>query len=162
VSIEREVKAQKSSIVSSLISLLNKGHSTNLDKDNPDDRCAVDAALTEAINEFLENRGVEMRWEVCRHEMHYDVYLAKKETMGGCSDYDMVREGLLPSQFSHEDAYIEHRERVKDSKDAAKLDVRPKLCSVCGSMKLSNKFKRGGVCNSCRAKQYRERKKNEG
>lgn len=162
---ESEIKAQKSSLVSSMIALLNKEHGTDMDRDNPDDRASVAAALAEATNLFLANRGAEMRWEALRHEMYYDVYLAKKAEKGGCSRYDMVREDLVPSQFSHEDAYVEHRERIKDAKQKqqeAKAALGFKVCSDCGQNKPVTKFKRGGVCNSCRAKQYRERKKNEG
>lgn len=161
---ESEIKAQRSSVISSLMALFNKEHGTNLEKDSPDDRASVSAVLTEMSNKFLANRSAEMRWEVLRHEMFYDVYLAKKQEMGGCSEYDMVREDLLPSQFSHEEAYVAHRDRVKDAKEARrneKASLGFKVCTACGSNLPASKFKRGGVCNSCRAKQYRKRKQNE-
>jgi len=158
MSTERELKAQWESVVGSMIVYMAAKHGVAMDKKNNDDRAAVSDCLSEAIDDFVTNRGAELRWPEVKNDIKYDVYLAKKEALGGTSTYDLIRPDLLPSHFSHEEAYLDHKDRIEAGRE---ICTTSKRCSTCKLTKLTSKFKRGAVCNSCRAKQYRERKKNE-
>lgn len=158
-----ELKAQKASVVSSIIAVSAKGDESGLDPKNPEDRAYVQELLGELLGEIKNRDTGELRWAIeCKH-MHYDVYLAKKEAGNGASAYDLTRPGLIKAQFSHEEAFQEHLARIEQTKEVC---TEMKLCKVCGpeqGPKLANKFKKGGgsTCNACRMKQYRERKAKE-
>lgn len=154
-----ELKAQKESAVSSIISISIKGDDTGLDPKNAEDRAYVRELLDTMLTEIKNRDTGELRWSVECRNMHYDVYLAKKEAAGGASNYDMTRPGLIKAQFSHEEAYQEHMARIEEAREVC---TEMKVCRLCGP-KLANKFKKGGgsVCNACRMKQYRERKAQE-
>lgn len=154
-----ELKAQKESVISGVVSISVKGDETSLDPKSAEDRSYVRELLETLLNEIKNRETGELRWADECKTTHYDVYLAKKEAMGGASSYDMTRPGLIKAQFSHEDAFQEHMARIDDAKEVC---MEMKVCKFCGP-KLANKFKKGGgmVCNACRMKQYRERKAQE-
>lgn len=100
-------------------------------------------------------------WAHCKGQMHYDVYLKMRREAGTITDYDLIRPTLFEKDFSELMEYFEHYQRVVIARKAleSRGGTAGKTCAKCGCTKPKESFKRGSVCNSCRSRMYRERKK---
>lgn len=157
MSIDSEMRAQRASIISSIMALATKSGVATLDPKDPEDRSWVEEVVEEALLRIGSRNSHELKWADVKNHMHYDVYLARKDAEGGASAYDLVRPKLVRLQFSLPEAYAEHLDRIDGAKTPC---TETKICSACGLTKLANKFRKGGggKCNACRTKLYRQRK----
>lgn len=152
-------KAQLASLVSSLISLANSVNGT----DHPTTSLELrEIAKTEILAALDLIQPDPTSWPFVKDKFFYDVYLLARADAGTLTLLDETRPGLNSSNFSDPMEWHRHSIRVAQHKDSESSGV-TKTCSACGQDKSITKFKhRGGaICNACRAKKARERRRNE-
>jgi hypothetical protein len=153
-------KAQRESVVTQLIALINTANKSDvLQPHNPDHRTVV--------NEWVFNATVDLRpdpgaWTSLETKVPYEDYLAKRREEGTLSEVDLTRIGLKPTDFEHKEDYFLHMQRIRESVDE-KHGGEGKQCSSCGQIKPRSSFpaRKGSLCYTCRSKKYRERKAEE-
>lgn len=157
MAIKDEIKAQKASTISSIIALSIKENETSFDGQDPEARVYVEELLNNLLASMSKADRKALRWADVCNELHYDVFLARKQAAGGASAYDLIRPGLVMAQFSHKEAYDEHKKRVDEAKERS---TRMKVCNKCSAEKPVSAFskKGGATCNSCRMRKYRANK----
>jgi hypothetical protein len=150
-------KAQWESAISTLIALANRTNETQIDKMDPDARYRMKEHLESVIEAYEPDFE---SWPFVKDRYLYDIYLQSRADAGTLTAHDEIRAGLKIAQFSDPLAYHEHQRRISEH-NVAEDDGRTKVCSRCGRERPLSKFRfRGGAkCNSCRAKEVRERKK---
>jgi hypothetical protein len=120
--------------------------------------------LREIIDKLAARPNDPTDWEEVKHEHFYDDYLDMREKTGTLHPHDLVRPGLVRSNFISEVEYHKHAMRVAESraKEEASQNSRLgfKFCNGCEQDKPIAAFKKrgGAICNACRCKAYRQRK----
>lgn len=156
MSTEDQTRALRESIISSIIIYSSQMKRVETKKNDPDARSQVGSMLDGLVEEIDLD---ETSWTYAKDRMLYDVYLQMRKEEGTLTDLDSVRPGLNIAQFSDRIQYHEHMNRVAIYNKSHINDG--KVCSICNVRKDKSKFKKkgGSVCNACRCKSWRERKK---
>lgn len=154
-----QIKAARESIVSNLILYYNAVKGTDLPKTALDTR----EDFGQALDDLIEIMEVDpSTWASVKETMFYDEYLKEREEAGTITGIDLVRPGMIQSQFADSAEYYKHCVRVAESRsaDGSNLEDRTKVCAVCLKEKHISKFKKrgGSCCTACNSKKYRERK----
>ena len=130
----------------------------NVDPESIDD---MRETVIEKLASLLEPENIDLTcWPLVAKTMAYDEYLDMRKRTGKLTAHDLIRPGLIESNFNDLMAYFDHYQRVND-KVAAMAEAGAelgKVCSRCGIDKPLSSYKRGAVCNTCRSRAYRNRK----
>lgn len=130
-----------------------------------DPEAAKDPDLRENMSHMLSELLTSVRidktsWPHVRQLMLYDEYLEGRKLNETITEQDLTRPGLTEHNFKRIEAYFDHYERVKEAE--RKMNelggTNTKICSCCRTPKPLSAFKKGAVCNTCRSRQYRQRK----
>lgn len=156
-SLPEHLKAIRESIISMTIKYASLVNSEDINKDNIDIRENIGIILDEMVT------GIALppdNWNNLLHpKPYYDEYIRNKKENATITKADLIRSGLIMSDFSSPAAYYEHCRRVTENRSIS--GENEKICRGCNKAKPMSKFRaRGGsLCNACRSKQYRNRKK---
>ena len=118
--------------------------------------------VTEALGEILQAvRPDANSWTYVKHQISYSVYLNARRQSGTITEYDLIRPGLLQGHFDNQFEYFEHYDRIRRHEQAMQEIGASgmKACNKCGVAKPQSAYRKGGTCNACRGKEYRNRKK---
>lgn len=154
---QQKIRAMIESMVSVFISVHAHRYGNEIDKGDEDVRANVRCLIEEAIEKYKID---ETCWNRIKGTMLYDVYLDMRRNEGTITKFDLVRPGLTMGMFADANEYVLHAQRVSNQSASG---INNKICSRCGESKDMSKFKKrgGGVCNACRSRDYRNRKKRE-
>lgn len=146
-------KAQLESALSLLISYIKAKR--------PDVEVDADARITlrRQLEEIVADHNPDLTsWPYVRKDFFYDVYLAGRREERTLTPFDLIRPGLTKALFAEEAEYYNHMMRISAARHSTNSDM--KECSVCRATKPVAAFKKkgGAKCNSCRSKEYRDRK----
>lgn len=152
-------RAQLKSVVSSVIALANSINGTEHPITDWELRSMVEGEVL-ALLDLVHPDPTS--WPYVKDRFFYDIYLAVRAEAGTLTLLDETRGGLNAANFTDTMEWHRHSLRVAERKLDENTN-KTKTCSSCGEDKSITKFKhRGGaVCNACRARKARERRRNE-
>lgn len=158
MNLENQQKAQIRSIVSSIIAAANSINGAEMSVADQDLREQVEDKLMDLIDSLEKDLT---SWPYVKEKYFYDVYLQMRKDTGSLTKTDEIRPGLSSVNFTESAEWHRHQLRIAEHKTTSTAGE-VKECSICHLTLPKSKFRKtGSVCNSCRGKQYRERKAEE-
>lgn len=149
---------QKSSLIASASAMLcriiaTRTGTTPLRED-------VAKSVRDLVDTFASGGVDETSWEMKPMPGMYDVYLELREAAGTLTAQDMVRGGLMSTDFSSGAEFVKHNSRIYAHRQNPETEWATKTCSSCGEVKARDQFpkKGGSKCKKCVDANTRDRR----
>lgn len=120
--------------------------------------------VTEAVASLLDSYGGlqpdHTGWENKPMPGMYDVYLELREAEGTLTGADLVRGGMVASDFTSGAEFVKHNARIHAHRKNPQTEFSMKTCSACGKTKDRSQFpkKGGSKCKRCVDANTRDRR----